>query len=234
MASEWLHPRRRPRTLTSALATVTLALWLPFVVTSLSWASPAGQPHLPAAHHIIALAPVGRASSFPGRLAHPMNFGYRCTLVDAAAVLNFYGARSPQNVLAVQLSMALGDSSGWHGPPWWAYVALPGRRPQLDTEIEGIARSAGIRVRAQTTVGLSFPAAAAAIAHNQPVILNMARTPDGTYNHSLLAYGYDTWRGRHLLLALDPNSQRSYWIGSDTFWSYTVTSTLITPAHTGR
>jgi Peptidase_C39 like family len=229
MAFGWLCRKRRLRARSPRFVALALAAWLPIVTTILGWSSAGGQVSVPAGRYTIALAPLSLGAPLPGSLAHPINFGYRCTLVDAAAVLDYYGARSTQAALAVQLSTAVEYSGPGHGPPWWAYVALPGRRPLLDTAIESVARQAGIGVTSETMIGISFARAVAAIAQNHPVILNVVRTPDGTYNHSLLAYGYDTRAGRTLLLVLDPNTQISYWVGRDTYWSETLTSTFITP-----
>jgi hypothetical protein len=199
-------------------------VWIPLLlVGTLGWAVPAGRAVALAPHYIIPLAPVGT-------LDYPQNFGDRCTLVDSAAVLDYYGATASQEQLALQLGSAAHYSGASQGVPWWAFVALPGKRPLLDTAIERVADEAGLRVHAQTLLGLDFPRAATDIASNHPVVLNVYRSPDGTYDHSLLAYGYDIRSGRKLLLVVDPNDQVSYWIGPRTRWSATVTSTYIAPA----
>jgi hypothetical protein len=143
-------------------------------------------------------------------------------------VLNYYGVRDPQATLALELSTAV-DYDPEAGPPWWAYIASPGERPLLDQSIERVARANGELVRSDTTIGLNFDRAVEAIAHNHPVILNMMRTPDGTTDHSLLAYGYDTRGGRTALLVIDPNTQVTAWVTQSTYWSETITATFITP-----
>ena len=192
------------------------------------WPGSSRRLAFPEERSVIALAPLGMLRPAPGRLEHPINFGYRCTLVDAASVLDYYGADSTQFLLALMLSDAT-DYSPRSGPPWWAYVGTPGQRPLLDVAIERVGGSAGVPVRAQTHPGLNFARAVVAIAHDEPVILNVARTPGGVYNHSLLAVGFDTRDGHALLLVLDPNTQLLQWIGPDTLWSTTVTSTFIVP-----
>jgi hypothetical protein len=232
MMRNWLRPERprhRPVRVPT-LAALALALWMPFAVTLFGLPGTGGSVPVRAERYTISLAPLSLATPAHGWLAHPVNFGYRCTLVDAAAILDFYGASLPQSMLALRLSDATHYSAARAGPPWWAYLAAPGRRPLLDTAIERVAAAAGVRVIAHTILGLSFDRVVAAIAHNHPVILNVLRTPDGTYNHSLLAYGYDTRHGHALLRVIDPNSQRSYWVGPNTYWSETTTATYITPA----
>lgn len=205
------------------------ALGILVMLSGLGWPAGTARDTIPHQRHVIPLAPLGLSFRVPGWLEHPINFGYRCTLVDAAAVLNFYGDGLPQALIALDLSQAADYSAPRRGPPWWAYVGSPGRGTLLDEAITRVAAIEHLRVRAQTIVGLDFDRAARAIAYDQPVILNMVRTPDGTYNHSLLAYGEDTLGGRRLLLALDPNTQMSYWVGPTTLWSATLTSTFITP-----
>ena len=182
-----------------------------------------------ARRYIIPLAPI----EVYGQLSAPMNFGYRCTLVDAAAVLNDYGVPVPQGQLALRLSDLARYSVAAGGIPWWEYVSWPAQRPLLDQAIERASREAGRPVTAHTQLGLSFDEAAAAIAGGHPVILNVFRTPTGTPNHSLLAYGFDARAGKALLYAIDPNSQDSYWIGPETHWSWTITSTYIMPVRAG-
>jgi hypothetical protein len=216
------------------LAALAFVIWLPLFIGILGWPRTGDGGSLRAERYAIPLAPLSQgalaSSTTAGWLDHPINFGYRCTLVDAAAVLDYYGARVPQVTLALQLSRSIDYSNAGHGPPWTAYLAWPGQSSLLDAAIERVAGKAGLHVTAQTVIGINFARAAAAIAHNHPIILNMARTPDGTYNHSLLAYGYDTRHGRALLLVLDPNTQQSYWVGPNTYWSTTITSTFIVPA----
>ena len=197
-------------------------------VSATGWPGSIGRQGVPEERYVIALAPLGMLRPAPGRLEHPINFGYRCTLVDAASVLDYYGAQVTQFMLALKLSEAT-DYTPRSGPPWWAYVAAPGKRPLLDVAIERVGERAGVPVRSQTHVGINFAQAVTAIAHDEPVILNVARTPDGTYNHSLLAIGFDTRGGQSLLLVLDPNTQALDWIGPDSLWSMTVTSTFIVP-----
>jgi hypothetical protein len=177
---------------------------------------------IPARQVIIALEP-------GGQLYAPENFGYRCTLVDAAAVLNYYGVQIPQALLAERIGLQVDYSIAEGGVPWWVYVGWPGHRPSLDTAVERVARDAGRRVVVHTDVGLDFQQAATAITHQHPVILNVLRAPNGTSNHSLLAYGLDTRGGRSLLLVIDPNTGQSNWVGGNTLWSQTVTSTYIVP-----
>ena len=184
---------------------------------------------VPVRRYIIPLAPL----EVYGQLSAPVNFGYRCTLVDAAAVLNDYGIPVPQNQLALRLSDLTRYSAAAGGVPWWEYVSWPGQQPLLDQAIERASREAGRPVVAHTQLGVSFEQAAAAIAAGHPVILNVFRTPTGTPNHSLLAYGFDARGGKAQLYAIDPNSQRSYWIGPDTLWTWTITSTYITPERAG-
>jgi hypothetical protein len=176
---------------------------------------------MPSGEVIISLWPTGQ-------LAAPENFGDHCTLVDVASVLNFYGVPVPQALLAERLG-TLVNYSATSGVPWWAYVGLPGHRPLLDTATERVARDAGRPVEVHTELGLDFRQATAAIIAHRPLVLNMWHAPDGTPNHSLLAYGADTRWGRSLLLAIDPNSGQSYWIGASSLWSQTVTSTYIVP-----
>jgi hypothetical protein len=164
-----------------------------------------------------------------GLLGQPFNFGSRCTLVDAAAILEYYGASASQYAVALALSAATGYSEASPGLPLWAYVSAPGQRPLLDVAIERVASAMGITARAHTTLGLNFAQAAAAIAHNQPIILNVLWGPDGEYSHSLLAYGYDSREQHDRLLVIDPDTQNSHWVGPETDWSWTVTSTYITP-----
>lgn len=197
-------------------------------ISAVGWPGHGGRQEIPSERYVIALAPLGALRPMLGRLEHPINFGYRCTLVDAASVLDYYGADTTQFVLALLLSNAT-DYAPHSGPPWWAYVAPPGQRPLLDVAIERVAESAGVPVRSQTHVGLNFAQAVAAIARDEPVILNVARTPDGTLDHSLLAIGFDTRAGHALLLVLDPNTQSLHWVGPGSLWSTTITSTFITP-----
>jgi hypothetical protein len=211
------------------LTALALTLWLPFVFAMSGLPRMSGGTAIPTGRYSIPLAPLTLATPVPGWLGHPINFGYRCTLVDAAAILDYYGAILPQSVLALRLSAATDYTAARAGPPWWAYVSVPGRRPLLDVAVEQVGAVADVPVVAQTTIGLNFDRAVLAIAHNQPVILNVARTPDGTYNHSLLAYGYDTRDGHALLRVVDPNTQVSYWVGPETYWSETITTTYITP-----
>jgi hypothetical protein len=212
-----------------ARATLALALWLPLALSLLGWPGGLDRRALGARRYVLPLAPLTLASPPPGWLGEPINFGARCTLVDAAAVLVFYGARATQWDLAVRLSAATDYRDARGGPPWWAYVAVPGRRPLLDVAIERVARGAGIAVTSRTSTGLDFVRAIDAIARGHPVILNVWRAPNGLYSHSLLAYGYNTRGGRTLLLAIDPDTQASSWVGSHTYWSGTVTSTFIAP-----
>ena len=177
---------------------------------------------VPAKQAIIPLEP-------NGQLYAPQNFGDRCTLVDAAAVLNYYGVATPQASLAERIGGLAHYSVASGGIPWWAFVSLPGTRPLLDVAIQRVAHDAGRRVAVHTEVGLNFREAAVAISHDHPVILNELHAPDGTRDHSVLAYGVDTRGGHSLLLVIDPNSARSYWVGANTLWSQTVTSTYITP-----
>ncbi len=225
MIRGWLSRERtaRRRLHLKVLAVMVPVLWIPLLVSAVDWAAPGDRPDVPAQRYVIPLAP-------SGTLDYPMNFGYRCTLVDSAVVLDYYGASAPQELLAIQIGGIAHYSGAARGVPWWAYVAWPGKRPLLDTAIERVARGTGLRVRAQTVLGLDFARTATAIVRNHPVILNVWRGPNGTYNHSFLAYGYDKRAGRELLLVVDPNNQVSYWIGPNTHWSATVTSTYITPA----
>jgi Peptidase_C39 like family len=232
MLHGWLRLERhsrRPMRL-PPLAALALMVWMPLVVAMFGVPSVGGTSPVRQELYHIRLAPLSLGFAPPGWLAPPVNFGYRCTLVDAASILDYYGAPLPQSVLALQLSADTDYSAARQGPPWWAYVGVPGQPTLLDRAIERVAVQSGLDVVSQTTIGLNFDRAAVAIAHNQPVILNMMRAPDGTYDHSLLAYGYDTRDGHAQLLVLDPNSQQSYWVGPGTFWSETVTSTYITPA----
>jgi hypothetical protein len=212
------------------LGVVALAAWIPVFFTSIGFTSTGATR---SERYVMPLAPLTLAMPPLGWLGHPINFGYRCTLVDAAAVLNYYGASDPQAMLALELSNST-DYQTASGPPWWAYVAPLGQRPLLDQGIERVAAANGLEVQAQTTVGLNFDHAVASIAHNQPVILNMVRTPAGTTNHSLLAYGYDTRDGRTALLVVDPNTQVSAWVTQSTYWSETITATFITPLASER
>lgn len=213
----------------AALGVVTVILLT--AVSALGWPRSAPIPALSPTRHIIALAPTTAYWPVRGWLERPVNFGFRCTLVDAAAVLDYYGANTTQLGLAMKLS---GNTaySPHSGLPWWVYVALPGRRPLLDIAIEHVAVAAGITVSAHTELGLNMVEAAQAIAHDEPVILNVARTPDGTINHSLLAIGYDMHPGNAQLLVLDPNTQALHWIGPGSLWSTTITSTFIIPTIT--
>lgn len=222
----WDHlgRQRRPVRL-RVLSVVALAVWIPVFISSFGLRT---SDATRAERYVIPLAPVTLAMAPHGWLGRPINFGYRCTLVDAATVLNYYGAREPQAMLALELSQAT-DYDPNAGPPWWAYLAPPGKRPLLDEAIESVAAFNNMRVTAQTTLGLNFDRAVAAIGHHQPVVLNMARTPDGTTNHSLLAYGYDTRGGQTALLVVDPNTQVSFWVTQSTYWSETITATFITP-----
>jgi Peptidase_C39 like family len=177
---------------------------------------------VPAKQVIISLEP-------NGQLSVPANFGDRCTLVDAAAVLNYYGVAAPQASLAEHIGNLAHYSEAASGIPWWAFVSWPGQRPLLDMAIQRAARDAGRRVAVHTEVGLDFREASAAISRDHPVILNVLYAPDGTPDHSVLAYGVDTRGGHALLLVIDPNSERSYWVGANTLWSRTMTSTYIIP-----
>lgn len=221
-------PGWRPAVSPPGPLAVAALLLLLLAVTALGWPWPGGRAGVPSARHVIPLAPITLTRPVPGQLERPFNFGYRCTLVDAATILNDYGATPTQTALALRLSAAT-DYNAHGGPPWWVYVAPPGQRPLLDRAIERVGAGAGVPVHAQTQVGLDFVQAVAAIVRNQPVILNVLRTPDGTYNHSLLAIGFDTRAGHSLLLVLDPNTQDEYWIGPASLWSTTITSTYITP-----
>ena len=210
----------------SLFAAMMLLVATLIVASALGWPGAGTRQGARAERYVIPLAP--RTLYWPARgwLERPVNFGFRCTLVDAAAVLDYYGASTSQMKLAIELSRAthyLPDA----GPPWWIYVAPPGERPLLDTAIERIGGAAGIAVTAHTQLGVNFVRAADAIAHDEPVILNVARTPDGTLNHSLLAIGFDTRAGHAELLVLDPNTQVLQWVGPESLWSSTVTSTFI-------
>jgi hypothetical protein len=164
-----------------------------------------------------------------GLLGPPINFGSRCTLVDAAAILEYYGASMSQYAVALALSVATDYSEASPGLPLWAYVSAPGQRPLLDAAIERVAGDGGVTAHAHTTLGLNFAQAVAAISHNQPIILNVLWGPDGEFSHSLLAYGYDVRDQHDRLLVIDPDTQHSHWVGPETDWSWTVTSTFITP-----
>jgi hypothetical protein len=233
MALAWLRrrPRRRQSIKLSMFAAVLL--WLPFVVGLRGDTEPDLAAGLLAARHVMRLAPRSFLGWVPGWLDRPMNFGYRCTLVDAAAILNYYGATDPQPQLALEMGPDVDYANATQGPPWWAYVAPPGRQSLLDRAIERVGEREHVPVVAQTVLGLSFPRAATAIAADHPVILNMLRTPDGTYNHSLLAYGYDTHGGDARLLLADPNGWRSYWMDVSRNGTYTITTTYIAPAQSG-
>jgi Peptidase_C39 like family len=207
------------------LSVIALAVWIPVFFTTFGFDS-SGVTR--SERYVIPLAPLTLANPPHGWLAHPINFGYRCTLVDAAAVLDYYGAIDPQAMLALELSGAT-DYQAASGPPWWAYVPPPGSRALLDLGIEQVAAANGIQVQSDTTLGLNFDRAVAAIAENHPVVLNMVRAPDGTTDHSLLAYGYDTRQGHTALLVIDPNTQISWWVNQSTYWSETLTATFITP-----
>lgn len=220
----WRIRLRQPR----ALVLMALLGLLVCATSAVGWPAAGGRQGVPAERYIIQLAPIGMLRPRPGYLEHPINFGFRCTLVDAATVLDYYGADVTQFMLALNLSDAT-DYSPRGGPPWWAYVASPGERPLLDVAIERVGDNAGVRVRAETNLGLNFTLAVAAIAHDEPVILNVARTPEGTLDHSLLAIGFDTRAGQSLLLVLDPNTQALQWIGPASLWSTTITSTYIVP-----
>jgi hypothetical protein len=224
MMRPWLAHEGTIRSLPRSRALACLALILGGLLfaSTTGWVVPDVRPHLAAQRYVMPLVD-------GGQLDYPRNFGYRCTLVDAATVLDYYGAQMSQSLLALRLSGTTGYSDAAQGVPWWAYVGRPGQRPLLDSGIERVANEVGLRVRAQTVPGLDFARAASAIARNQPLILNMWRAPDGTYNHSLLAYGYDARPGHALLLVVDPNSQASYWIGPKTHWSQTITTTYIAP-----
>jgi hypothetical protein len=218
--SQYLQIRPiRPRASRILASTIGPALAVLVVVLM----RPSQHLSVPVERYSIPLAP-------SGSLSEPVNFGYRCTLVDAAAVLDLYGASISQSDIAARLSNFADYSDAGHGIPWWAYIALPGQRPLLDKAIERVGRQAGRNVVAHTYFGLNFDRVAAAIAAGHPVILNVLHAPDGTFNHSLLAYGFDTRGGHALLLAIDPNTQVSYWIGPRTLWSQTITSTFIMPA----
>ncbi len=232
MVWTWLRlerGRRRP-VLLPMLSALALAMWMPVALTLFGWPSTGARAAVRAEVYTIPMAPLSLASPAQGWLGHPINFGYRCTLVDAAAVLDYYGADEPQGMVALRLSYLTDYSDQRHGPPWWAYVAPPGERPLLDQAIEQVGSLTDVEVTSQTTIGVNFDRAVSAIAHDHPVILNVVRAPDGTYNHSLLAYGYDTRGGKALLLVLDPNTEYSYWVGPSTYWSETMTTTFITPS----
>lgn len=204
--------------------TVELALALALVASMPS----DGHARIPAERYVIPLEPFAPY----GQLGAPVNFGYRCTVVDAVAVLNLYGAAIPQAYLASRLSQLAQYSDKSAGIPWWAFVSWPGQQTLLDRAIEQAGREARRPVVAQTILGIDFVRAATAIAAGHPVILNVFRTPNGTPSHSLLAYGFNTRDGKALLYAIDPNNQQSYWIGPSTRWSWTVTSTYIRPVGT--
>jgi hypothetical protein len=209
---------------TALSLTVELALALALVASMPS----GGRARIAAERYVIPLEPFAPS----GRLAAPVNFGYRCTIVDAVAVLNFYGATIPQVHLASRLSHLARYSDKDHGIPWWTYLSWRGQQPLLDQAIEQASREVGRPVMAQTLLGMDFDRAAAAIAAGHPVILNVFVTPEGTPSHSLLAYGFNARGGKALLYAIDPNNQQSYWIGPSTRWSWTVTSTYIRPVGT--
>lgn len=226
-AQHWFARQKRAVILAGALGIVVM-------ISGIGWPAGTSAAAIPPQRHIIPLAPLGLTFRVPGWLEHPVNFGYRCTLVDAAAVLNFYGDIIPQALIALDLSQATDYSAPDRGPPWWAYVGSPDGGTLLDSAITQVAAMEGLRVTAQTILGLDFDRAARAIAHDHPVILNVVRTPDGTYNHSLLAFGEDTLGGQRRLLTLDPNTQETYWVGPGTLWSETLTSTYIAPASDTR
>jgi Peptidase_C39 like family len=230
MDQVWAPPfqgqRSRIRLTSPNLLSFVLELALALIVIGSLHST--ARPRVPVERYVIPLASLSPSEG----LNAPVNFGYRCTVVDAAAVLNYYGISIPQDSLALRLSSLAEYSDQEHGIPWWAYVSWPGQRPLLDQAIERTSRDAGHPVLAETVLGLNFDRAARAIAVGHPVILNVYRTPDGTPNHSLLAYGFNTRAGSAQLYAIDPNSQQSYWIGSNSLWSWTVTSTYIRPAGT--
>lgn len=231
MEQSWITPLQgrpsRIRLSSRVILSLTLEVALALVLAAATRAS--GQTLTPAGRYVIPLEPLAPY----GRLSAPVNFGYRCTIVDAAAVLNYYGVQVPQASLASKLGELAGNSGQTHGIPWWMYVSWPGQQSQLDQAIEQTSAQEGRSVVAETTLGLNFDRVVATIAAGHPVILNVFRAPDGTPNHSLLAYGFNTHAGNALLYAIDPNTQESYWIGPNTYWSWTVTSTYIRPAGRG-
>lgn len=158
------------------------------------------------------------------------NVGNRCTLVCAATVVRYLGAREGGPGLAVRMGEITGYSPA-SGPPALAYLSFPGKRASLDVAIERIAREAGVGLRA-TTVLLPAPGrVVASLARGFPVVLNLLRAPSGTWSHSVVAYGYRAGRGGPVeVLTADPNRPAGppVWIPAFRPWRMSVvTATFV-------
>ena len=158
------------------------------------------------------------------------NFGNRCTLVCAATLLRYWGATTDGRTLAD----AIGRQTGFHpayGPPSLAYLALPGRRPQLDIAIERVGQIAGTRVQSRTRLLPRPGSIVRAIDGVRPVILNVLRAPTGVWSHSIIAFGYrySTHRGIEVVVA-DPNvpDHPGTWVGLYDPWRVNaITATFV-------
>jgi hypothetical protein len=132
------------------------------------------------------------------------NYGPRCTLVCAASVLRFLGARSDQ------LVDTIAGGTGFHetyGPSVLAYL---GGHSALDRGVERAGRLGGIDVRSRTRFVVRWRDLAASLAAGAPVVLNCWRAPSGQWSHSVLAVDCDPAARR--LLTLDPNDGLYRWL----------------------
>lgn len=158
------------------------------------------------------------------------NVGNRCTLVCAATVLRYLGARDDGLALAVRMGELTGYSPA-SGPPALAYLSFPGGRASLDLAIERVAGEAGIGVRATTMLVPAPGRVVSALDRGFPVVLNMLRAPSGTWSHSVVAYGYRVAHGKPIaVLTADPNRPAGppVWIPAFRPWSMSaVTATFV-------
>ena len=146
------------------------------------------------------------------------NYGPRCTLVCAASVLQWLGARSPDLVSVIEGAVPFREQSG---PSVFAYV---GGHSVLDRAIERAAALGGIRVQSRTRFVVCFAEIARSLDEGAPVVLNCYRAPSGQWSHSIVATSYAHSPRR--LLTLDPNDGQQRWLSwlrPSTGWVCTAT-----------
>lgn len=147
------------------------------------------------------------------------NYGPRCTLVCAASVLRFLGARGDSSLVET-IETATGFRPDY-GPPVLAYL---GGHSALDRGIELAARRHDLEVRSRTRLVVRWRDVADSIRAGSPVVLNCYRAPSRQWSHSVLAVDYAEYPRR--LLTLDPNDgchRWLTWLRPTTGWICTAT-----------
>ena len=152
------------------------------------------------------------------------NYGNRCTLVSSASALQLLGATSPKLVQVIEAQIHFNPN---RGPSVFDYLGFFGKSA-LDRGIEAAALEGGIKVRSQTRLFLSWAKVRKSLSSGSLVVLNCLRAPGGTWNHSVLAIGYDRKPDR--FISVDPNngvvSVKRRW---NPFSGAIATVTIITP-----